>query len=438
MPNKTYSTVNDNSCGWTHTAREAPVFPALQESIEADWVIIGAGFTGLAAAYRVAELRPDDRVVLLDAERAGAGSSSRNSGYIVDITLNDGGSSLADEQTQLAKSALNMAGLELLRERVQQYAIGCDWDESGKLHCAADPRHIPKLENFADFLERNDVPYKIWRQDDLATRLGTEYYLHGVQTLKGVLVNPAGLINGLLANLPASVQVYENTPVQSIQPGEPCRLQTARGLVSAKRAIVAVNALMPRLGLKRNRVFPLTLTASLSRPLNDVEYRSLGEPDPWGVLSASSFGATVRLTNDRRILVRNTVEWWPDMHMDAATLKSRRDKNLRGLRKRFPGLPNLCFDYTWSGNVCISRNSKPVFEKNRDGLFLAGCYNAGGIAMGSLFGKLIVDYALGSESEQLAQVLGQDKPAYILPRPFLDIGVQARLGWQRYRGRNEA
>ena len=438
MQQSTYQAINDPDCGWTHITGEIPVFPQLTQDVQADWVIVGAGFTGLAAAYRIAELNPDDSVILLDAEKAGAGASSRNSGYIVDITLNDGGSSLADEQTQLAKAKLNMAGLKRLKDQVNRYQINCDWDQSGKFHCAAVVRHIPKLKNFEGFLERAEIPHTVWSGDKLRQRLGTAFYQYAVQTHQGVLVNPAALVNGLLKHLPESVNVFEHSPVVDIRPGKPQYLKTNKGSVNASRVIIAVNALMPRLGYKQRRVFPLTLTASLTRPLSDAEYQSLGEPEPWGVLSASSFGATVRLTNDHRILVRNTVEWWPDMAMDQQQLAQRRQKNMLGLRKRFPGLSELDFDYTWSGNVCISRNSKPVFEKNSDNLYIAGCYNAGGIAMGTLFGKLIVDYASGHTSEHLSQVLAQDKPTIIPRRPMLDIGVKSRLAWQRYQGRNEA
>ena len=438
MQNKKYQAINDNTCGWSHIAGEAPIYPRLEENTHADWVIIGAGFTGLAAAYRIAKLCPDDSIIVLDAEQAGAGASSRNSGYIVDISLNDGGSSLADDQAQVIKSGLNMAGLLYLKKQVEKYAIDCDWDQSGKYHCAADTRHIPKLKKFESFLDRAKVPYTVWQKDALIEQLGTNYYQYAVQTHKGVLVNPAALMNGLLKNLPASIRVYEHSPVVDIGQTKAVCLTTARGSVTANRAIVAVNALMPRFGLKRDRVFPLTLTASLTRPLTQAEDQSIGQPAPWGVLSASSFGATVRLTNDRRVLVRNTVEWWPALTMNERVLAERRQNNLLGLRKRFPDLPELEFDYTWSGNVCISRNSKPVFEKVNENLFLAGCYNAGGVAMGSLFGKLIVDYALDQKSAELAQVLAQGKPTKLPPRPIFDIGLQARLAWQRYQGRREA
>ncbi len=437
MKQHNFKSINDDSCGWVHTTSSAPAFPRLEENKQVDWAIIGAGFTGLAAAYRIAEMRPQDSILLLDAEAAGKGASSRNSGYIVDITLNDGGSTLADEKTQLAKNKLNHAGLDLLRNRVEHYSIHCDWDESGKFHCAADARNFDKLNNFENFLERNRLDHERWSKADLSQRLGTEYYQQAIMTKSGVLVNPAGLVNGLISNLPNQVQLHEHTPVLKIDEGEAIRLTTPQASIRADRVIVAVNASMPKIGYKTNRVFPLTLTASLSRQLRLEEYESIGRPEPWGVLSASSMGATVRLTNDRRILVRNTVEWWPDMAMSAADLEVRRDRNLLGLRKRFPQLTHLDMEYTWSGSVCISRNSKPVFE-HKNNLFLAGCYNAGGIAMGSLFGKLIVDHALDKSSQELDQVLAQERPNINPPRPLFDIGLQTRLAFNRYWGRSEA
>lgn len=435
---RAYQAINDESCGWVHTTSKAPSFSPLEQDIQADWVVVGAGFTGLAAAYRIAELNPTDSIVLLDAEQAGKGASSRNSGYIVDTTLNDGGSTLADEQTQLDKNRLNSTGLDLLRQRVGQFNIPCDWDESGKFHCAADSRNIPKLKNFEGFLERAGLEHQVWSKNELTTRLGTSYYQHAVQTRSGVLVNPAALINGLIANLPGNVQLYEHTPVTDIQQGSTICLATPKANIRADRAIIAVNALMPKNGFKTSRVFPLTLTASMTRPLNEEEYNSIGRPEPWGVLSANSMGATVRLTNNRRILVRNTVEWWPGLSMDENALGIRRERNYSGLRKRFPQLKELEFEYSWSGNVCISRNSKPVFERSGDNLFLAGCYNAGGIAMGSLFGKLIVDYAMDQQSDEINSVLSQDKPSLIPPRPLLDIGLLTRLAINRHQGRSEA
>ena len=58
----------------------------------------------------------------------------------------------------------------------------------------------------------------------------------------------------------------------------------------------------------KKMTFPITLTASMTRPLNDKEFKSIGEPKEWGVLPIRPMGATVRMTKDRRILIRNTAE----------------------------------------------------------------------------------------------------------------------------------
>ncbi len=50
----------------------------------ADWVVVGAGVTGLAAARRLAELAPEARIILLDSYRVGYGASGRNAGFIID------------------------------------------------------------------------------------------------------------------------------------------------------------------------------------------------------------------------------------------------------------------------------------------------------------------------------------------------------------------
>ena len=68
------------------------------------------------------------------------------------------------------------------------------------------------------------------------------------------------------------------------------------------------NGFLKSLGIKGNYNFPLTLTASMTRPLTDSEFKSIGEPKEWGVLPVRPMGATIRMTKDRRILIRNTAE----------------------------------------------------------------------------------------------------------------------------------
>ena len=82
--------VNDNSCGWINDLNPRTDIKSLQSDENCDWIIIGAGYTGLSAARKLGQLHSNQKIILIDAQLAGEGASSRNSGYLVDTTLRDG------------------------------------------------------------------------------------------------------------------------------------------------------------------------------------------------------------------------------------------------------------------------------------------------------------------------------------------------------------
>ena len=82
--------VNDNSCSWINDLIPRENIKSLSSNIDCEWLIIGAGYTGLSAARKLGQILPNQKIILVDAQLAGEGASSRNSGYLVDTTLNDG------------------------------------------------------------------------------------------------------------------------------------------------------------------------------------------------------------------------------------------------------------------------------------------------------------------------------------------------------------
>ena len=82
--------VNDNSCSWVNDLSLRNNIVTLSSDLDCEWLIIGAGYTGLSAARKLGQLYPNQKILLVDAQLAGEGASSRNSGYLVDTTLNDG------------------------------------------------------------------------------------------------------------------------------------------------------------------------------------------------------------------------------------------------------------------------------------------------------------------------------------------------------------
>ena len=81
--------VNDNGCSWINDLNLRSNIKILDKNEQCEWLIIGAGYTGLSAARKLAQLYPNQKIIIVDAQLAGEGASSRNSGYLVDTTLND-------------------------------------------------------------------------------------------------------------------------------------------------------------------------------------------------------------------------------------------------------------------------------------------------------------------------------------------------------------
>ena len=81
---------NDKLCVWINSIPLRTNIRIVNKDEICDYLIVGAGYTGLSAARKLAELHSNKRIIIVDAQLAGEGASGRNSGYLVDTTLNDG------------------------------------------------------------------------------------------------------------------------------------------------------------------------------------------------------------------------------------------------------------------------------------------------------------------------------------------------------------
>jgi len=78
-----------------------------------------------------------------------------------------------------------------------------------------------------------------------------------------------------------------------------------------------------------------------------------------------------------------------------------------------------------------------IFEKIGKGLFVAGCYNGGGIGLATLFGEQLAYKAVGEKTKQMEQIEAREKPNRLPPQPFLRWGVKARLAKDRFNASKE-
>ena len=429
---------NDNGCSWIKDLDIRENFKTISSNIDSEWLIVGAGYTGLSAARKLSQLFPNQEIILVDAQMAGEGASSRNSGYLVDSTLNDGFTSNKELESYKNKTDIYKLGIETVKKFIKEHQVDCDWNECGKYF--ASSKYIDKkiLIKFSDTLSKLGFRHNLLYENDLTKILGTSFYKIALHTKGGILLHPAKLVRAMIDTLPNNVRLFENSPLlewKKINDTIVCNFK--KGNIKTKKIIFATNGFLKSLGIKSNYNFPITLTASMTRPLTDKEFKLIGEPKEWGVLPVRPMGATIRMTKDRRILIRNTAEVHNPFNMSQFDLEKRSIKQKIGIKKRFPQLPDDIIQSSWSGIVSRSRNSSQIFEKIDDNIYAVGCYNGSGIGVGTLFGEQIAIKASNEITNEIKTIESRNKPTWLPPNPFLNIGVKTRLFYERIRARSE-
>ena len=430
--------VNDNNCSWINDLRPRLNIHTLSSDLDCEWLIIGAGYTGLSAARKLGQLYPNQKILLVDAQLAGEGASSRNSGYLVDTTLNDGFTSNKELENYKKKANIYKLGIESVKRFIKEYQVDCDWNECGKYFASSKVNDKKILKNFSKTLSKLGFEHNFLCNKDLTKRLGTNFYDTALHTKGGILLHPGKLVRAMIDTLPENVNLYENSPLinwKKINGIVNCNFKS--GSIKTKKIIFATNGFLKSLGIKINYNFPITLTASMTRSLTNDEFKSIGEPKEWGVLPVRPMGATIRMTKDRRILIRNTAEVHNPFKMAKSDLEKRSNKQKIGIKKRFPQLPDNIIQSTWSGIVSRTRNSSQIFEKIEDNIFVAGCYNGSGIGVGTLFGEQIAIKASNDNTKEIQTIEARSRPTWLPPQPFLDLGVKTRLIYERFRAKSE-
>jgi glycine/D-amino acid oxidase-like deaminating enzyme len=326
----------------------------------------------------------------------------------------------------------------LLKNLLSEYQVDCDWNECGKYFASSKKEDEKILRNFSDTLKKLGFEHNLLSNNELSKRLGTNFYNIALHTKGGVLLHPGKLVRAMIDVLPINVCLYENSSLLSWGKTKDiisCKFKNGR--INTKKIIFATNGFLKSLGIKSNYNFPITLTASMTRSLTDDEFKSIGQPKEWGVLPVRPMGATIRMTKDKRILIRNTAEVHNPFKMSKFDLEKRSINQKIGIQKRFPQLPEDIIQSSWSGVVSRTRNSSQIFEKIDNNVFAAGCYNGSGIGVGTLFGEQIALKASEENSKEIEIIETRNKPTWLPPQPFLNLGVKTRLIYERLRARSE-
>jgi len=428
----------DGRCGWYELLGSTSNFDELESDATFDTVVIGGGFVGTAAARRLAENRPDDKVLLVDALKIGQGASGRNSGFVIDQPHKHD-LERADEVFKRKSVQLNRAAIEYLEKQIAEFSIDCQWSKAGKYQGAVGARGEKYLNHYESLLRNFGERYERLSKAESQKVFGTDYYSAAIFTPGSTLVQPAALMRGLVDSLPANVRVVENSPVLEI-----CRqkkgftLKTRKAVITCDQLIVATSVFTPELGFMKDRILPVMTFASMTHPLTDAEMQLYGGKLDWGLTPADHAGTTMRMTQDRRLIIRNSYRYAPEYNTPAAIIPSIQARHREGLDQRYPTLKHVGIDYTWGGATSLSGNFETYFGQLEENIYSSGCDQSVGAARGTISGMMLADLASGKQSELLTKMQEvSGKPSRLPPKPLLRIGVPLRLAIARIASRKE-
>lgn len=270
--------------------------PTLEGHAQADVIIIGAGFAGLSAALELRALGAD--VIVLEQEFAGFGASGRNAGYLLGsmgidfaVFVNRVGVEQATQFVRFYDEAVTY-----VEGRFEQLGIQCDYTPSGVLRSAVHASQEKRLHKDMALGEKLGSATRFVDSAEMRARNIPPAFLFALEQRGGTL-NPGKYVGGLRrAAIDAGVKLYEHTPLLSFSEGASISCKTAHGSASAPVMLLATNAYTPQLGVLRNKIAAIRVSAIETKRLSEQQLAALGWEGREGIITPHYIMESHRLT----------------------------------------------------------------------------------------------------------------------------------------------
>lgn len=423
---------------WRHLAArtgplDSPVGDGvLSRDVRTEVAIIGAGYSGLAAAYALSKRGVP--CIVLDANPVGWGASGRNGGVVSSKFRMSFPGIAARHGLDVAKRMHRLAhdGVRVVESLIDELAIvRAEFERTGSLRCAHTERALAACIAEADWVRTSlgDRTMKVLTRGETEDETGSKNFVGGVLSEDAGTILPLEYVLGLARGLTArGIPIHESTPVIAIErtrgaPG--VVLRTPAATVRARQLIVATNGYS---GITR-------ATAPYQRELVPFRSAMIATQRLPAELDAKLMKMRRSYTETRRMM-----KWF--RRADGRMLfggrdafgKEGQDTGFEALRHAmialFPDLADVPVEFRWSGYVGMTFNALPHVGRSDDASVFCLGYNGAGIAMASLVGQHAAALAVG-ETPDLA-LLAQDG---LRPVPFHSLrvpGVRLVAAWYQF------
>jgi len=412
---------------WVDTAGAPPPDDGpVQGDIDADVVIVGAGFTGLSTALFLAR-EHGIRAVVLEANRTAWGCTSRNGGQGQNASGRLYRSQWIErwgKSTALRLDAEIREGFETFRSLVEEIPE-CEPQPGGHLYIAHREHKLEFLRNETRVM-RDVFGYDarmLSAQEVREQYVGDAECFGAQHEPDGIGVHPLRLAHGYHRRARAlGAKIHTASPVTGFTARDGVyHLQTPGGVVRARAVGFATGGytsfgLHPSLDAK---VMPILSNSLVTRPLTDAEIEATGFRTHQVITDTRTLRYYYRLLPDRRIQIGSRSA------ITGADAPNPRHMAVLvdGLHRKFPALKGIDVDYSWWGWVDVSHDMMPRVAQPdpHESVFYALGYGGNGVSFSAHAGRRLAERIAGKPGADL------DLPIYrsALDYPFLfnNIGL---------------
>ncbi len=417
---------------------------ALQGDTTADVAIIGAGYSGLWAAYYLKQANPGLDVLVIEKEFAGFGASGRNGGWLTGGFAWNHARYLQTSSEHAVRAmveAMNGTVDEVIRVAGAE-GISADILRTDELMVATKPAQVGRL--------RDEVAHRRhWGEEDrvfemgaaaLADRIHIPGALGAMVVTNVARVQPAKLVRGLAAAVERmGVRLVEGTAVTAYEKG---RVTTDHGTVKAPvilRCTEGFTAGLP--GLQRDWL-PLNSAQIATEPLGPEVWDQIGWQGHEIVGDFANAYCYCQRTREGRITVGARgvpYRFGSNLDTNGAPDAETIRRLTAILHRHFPAAAQARIDHAWCGVLGVPRDwCATVGLDPATGLGWAGGYVGVGVSTSNLAGRTLADLVLGRETDlvHLPWVNRRVRPWE--PEPFRWLGVTGMYALLNAADRREA
>ena len=390
---------------WVKTAPKEAVRAPLEGTLEADIVIIGAGYTGLSTALHLACKGASPLV--LDAQSVGWGASGRAGGQVnpaLPVATPDLLFSQIKAPFAKRLAKLSLGSADFLFDMIKRHQIACEARQKGWLRAHHSKKARANAAESALKWRDFGADHHLCSRAETLSLSGSPIYRSAMLAPHGGLVHPLKLAQGLARTAEKQgAMIYEHSPVIKIEKhGKGWRLHTANGHVTCRFVVHATNAysgtMQPFAGAWQKQLHQEIVRASpiqiATDPLPDEIINSI-LPDGHSISDSRRMIMYARREPDNRIIY-------------GSIGTRRRDGSLSGYDwlakdavRVFPQLRDVKWPYRWGGQIALTENRLPHLIKLDESMIAGMGYNGRGVAMANVMGKVLSDYASGVPEEAL-------------------------------------